>query len=386
CCQSNRSSPRPRPRYSPDPARFALPATPCGRCRRCGRHVAPAASPRRRSAPGPVPPPSAPRGRGREESPADGACRPPSESTPAGPPPGDTFSPSVLGPVPPATAPDHTPRCPRTSARPRPVPPRCGGTVRRPRPARPDGTACRTVRRSDSWGTPSLWHAAPPGVSQPSVEVVGSSPISWLSLLQVLIWKQGPFPPPALPGFVGTMDLSDSHHRPACLSRASGLADQFGRGGGSPVLPANSPCRVPSSLPRWDQPGPVAFGLAGAAVPFGAEGRLPQLAFSGPARRSLTLWPANSLSGPRPPFDVEGSRPFVASRSTPTASWVTTFCQVWVSHPRELTDLFTAHARSASECILRPQRVLAPDRTTPPPPGARSPRAGGRGRGGWRWR
>ena len=147
------------------------------------------------------------------------------------------------------------------------------------------------------------------------------------------------------------MDLSDSHHRPACLSRASGLADQFGRGGGSPVLPANSPCRVPSSLPRWDQPGPVAFGLAGAAFPFRAEGRLPQLAFSGPARRSLTLWPANSLSGPRPPFDVEGSRPFVASRSTPTASWVTTFCQVWVSHPRELADLCTAHARSASERI-----------------------------------
>src|SRR5262249_33996075 len=85
------------------------------------------------------------------------------------------------------------------------------------------------------------------------------------------------------------------------------------------------------------------------AFPFRAEGRLPRLAFSGPARRSLALWPADSLNCLRQPFDIRGSRPFLASRSTPTASWVTTFCQVWVSHPRELSDLFTAHARSASE-------------------------------------
>jgi hypothetical protein len=34
--------------------------------------------------------------------------------------------------------------------------------------------------------------------------------------------KSGPFPPPALPGFVGTMGLSDSPAGPACPSRASG--------------------------------------------------------------------------------------------------------------------------------------------------------------------
>src|SRR4051794_35832317 len=33
-----------------------------------------------------------------------------------------------------------------------------------------------------------------------------------------------------------------------------------------------------------------------AAFPFRAEGRLPQQAFSGPARRSLALWPAGALS------------------------------------------------------------------------------------------
>jgi hypothetical protein len=42
---------------------------------------------------------------------------------------------------------------------------------------------------------------------------------------------------------------------------------------------------------------------------------------------------------PKQPFDVEGSRPFVASRSASTASWGTTSFQVWVSHPRDLTDL-----------------------------------------------
>src|SRR5262249_20844253 len=39
-----------------------------------------------------------------------------------------------------------------------------------------------------------------------------------------------------------------------------------------------------------------------AAFPFQAEGRLSPLAFSGPARRSLTLWPAGSQNCPRQPF------------------------------------------------------------------------------------
>ena len=34
--------------------------------------------------------------------------------------------------------------------------------------------------------------------------------------------ERGPVPPPALPGFLGTMNLSDSPRRPACPSRASG--------------------------------------------------------------------------------------------------------------------------------------------------------------------
>ena len=81
------------------------------------------------------------------------------------------------------------------------------------------------------------------------------------------------------------------------------------------------------------------------AFPFRVEGRLPRLTFSGPAQRSLALWPADSLSCPWQPFDIEGSRPFVAARSTPTASWHSTSFQVWVSHPRENRTFHGAHPK-----------------------------------------
>ena len=51
-------------------------------------------------------------------------------------------------------------------------------------------TPCRVQSvKSTMSATPSLSHAAPSGVSQPSMEVPGSSPISGLSPLQVLVWK-----------------------------------------------------------------------------------------------------------------------------------------------------------------------------------------------------
>ena len=74
----------------------------------------------------------------------------------------------------------------RTSGRPRPLPPvGPAALVGMGQHVRGD-TPCRTGHRTDSSALPSLWHAAPPGVSQPFVEVVDSSPISWLSLLLAL--------------------------------------------------------------------------------------------------------------------------------------------------------------------------------------------------------
>ena len=85
-----------------------------------------------------------------------------------------------------------------------------------------------------------------------------------------------------------------------------------------------SPCRVPSPLPRRDHRSTGCATPAAAAFPVRTAGRLPQLAFSRLTQRSLTLWPADSLSRPRRPVDVKGSRQFVTSLSTSTASWRTT--------------------------------------------------------------
>ena len=86
----------------------------------------------------------------------------------------DTSSPSALPPVRPATGPRRTPRCPRTSGRRPPVPRRWYGSGRRRTPGCLDDTPCRTAGRTDSRAIPSLWHATPPGVSEPSLEVIGS--------------------------------------------------------------------------------------------------------------------------------------------------------------------------------------------------------------------
>ena len=99
------------------------------------------------------------------------------------------------------------------------------------------GTPCRTAGRTDSRAIPSLWHAAPSGVSEPSVEVRGSSPISRLSCpFGTLVLNSGPFPRPALPGVLGTTGLSATPGGPACPSRASGWRSRAPHRLGLPVL------------------------------------------------------------------------------------------------------------------------------------------------------
>ena len=98
--------------------------------------------------------------------------------------------------------------------------------------------------------------------------------------------KSGPFPPPELPGFDGTMSLSDSPRGPACPSRASGWKPCFSprlHRLGSPVLRRSSCSDMPSSLPRWDRRrlccSPVSS--ATAAFPIPLLGRLPHYLFRG---------------------------------------------------------------------------------------------------------
>src|SRR5207245_7714315 len=61
------------------------------------------------------------------------------------------------------------------------------------------------------------------------------------SPLVASVLNQGPFPPPALPGFNGTTSLSATPARPACPSRASGLIIPD-HAQGLPVLRALSLC------------------------------------------------------------------------------------------------------------------------------------------------
>jgi len=64
-------------------------------------------------------------------------------------------------------------------------------------------------------------------------ELIGC-PISCPFPLVASVLNQGPFPPPALPGFVGTTDLSATPGCPACPSPASGWS--------SPTTPWGFPC------------------------------------------------------------------------------------------------------------------------------------------------
>ena len=94
--------------------------------------------------------------------------------------------------------------------------------------------------------------------------------------------NEGPFPPPALTGFPGTMDLSDSPNGPACPSRASGWKACLPPLG-LPVLRSFSYADMLSPLPRrdrrWDRVAPLESTTA--AFPVRPLGRLPHYDFRG---------------------------------------------------------------------------------------------------------
>ena len=75
--------------------------------------------------------------------------------------------------------------------------------------------------RGDNRLASSLSRATPPAASERLSELLGC-PISTSSPRLASVLNQGPFPPPALPGFVGTTSLSVTLRRPALPSRASG--------------------------------------------------------------------------------------------------------------------------------------------------------------------
>src|ERR1019366_8348486 len=96
------------------------------------------------------------------------------------------------------------------------------------------GTPCRTEHRSESQAISSLCRATLSVTSERLPELLGSSPIPLSSSLLAFASNSGPFPPPALPGFIGTTDLPATPHGPAWLSRVA----------------SRSKLRIPPGAPR----------------------------------------------------------------------------------------------------------------------------------------
>jgi hypothetical protein len=130
---------------------------------------------------------------------------------------------------------EDTPRPPQSPDHPHPVRPCWSGTEHRHAPGCLPGKSCRTAHRNGSQALPSLSRVTPSAVSEHTLELLGC-PISCPFLRPASVLNQGPFPPPALPGFPGTTGLSATPRRPACPSRASGWS--------SFTTPRGFPCCV----------------------------------------------------------------------------------------------------------------------------------------------
>lgn len=100
--------------------------------------------------------------------------------------------------------------------------------------------------------------------------VVRLTPISSSCATSCVPFQLRPFPPPALPGFVGTTGLSATPHGPACPSRAAGWCSQPPPNGASRVAPGLL-AGMPSPIPRQDRIGhAIALLVVPAAHPIAA--------------------------------------------------------------------------------------------------------------------
>ena len=115
--------------------------------------------------------------------------------------------------------------------------------------------------------------------------------------------NSGPFPPPELPGFLGTTSLSATPGGPACPSRESGWGLAPHRWGFPCCM--GLPCAImPLPLPRWDRGvgslmgrpiPPVSLFAHDDGLPRYVGGSAPTSSLSRPAQHSLALRPDDSL-------------------------------------------------------------------------------------------
>jgi hypothetical protein len=152
----------------------------------------------------------------------------------------------------------------------------------------------------------------------------------------------GPFPPPALPDFRGTMGLSDSPCGPACPSRASGWFTHPPRGVSRVALDLRvQPCRRP-------YPGGIAGGsgrspdTCDSGLPHPLVGSAPTLSFSRPARRSRKLRPGCSRGCLCSPFHPRLRHDRYLPHRSDCYRLERPSCRVGLA-PTEDQHLFTAH-------------------------------------------
>jgi hypothetical protein len=167
--------------------------------------------------------------------------------------------------------------------------------------------------------------------------------------LRASVLNSGPFPRPALPGFLGTTGLSATPSGPAWPSRASGW-------GHAPTA-RGFPCCVGSPLLacRRHYPG----GTAGSGRFSGCNPRLPSSCglprfcggsaptsrISRPARRSLALRPACSRSRLSDPLHRRLRRSRCLHRRSDCYRLERPSCRAGVA-PAEDPSLSTAHTKS----------------------------------------
>ena len=238
----------------------------------------------------------------------------------AAPRPVDKCLPSSPSPVPQATALFPSARCAAPFRRPLRRLRRSGVPPARLRPIRPLATPCRSTNRIESLGIPSLSHVVLSEVSERYLELLGFHQSPCPCLLVAPFSNQGPFPLPALPGFSGTTGLSATP--PAQAGPRGFPVGACAPPSGLPVLLLSPSCtHAAANTPAEPVGARVARFPTAASLPRFNGGSASALPVSRPARRSLSLPPACSLSRPWRPFVIEVLQSSsLPPRTAPTAS------------------------------------------------------------------
>jgi hypothetical protein len=133
----------------------------------------------------------------------------------------------------------------------------------------------------------------------------GSSPITFTSPSSKAHQKSGSFPPPALPGFIGRMTLSDSRQ---CRRLQATLRPLPSHMTGLPRLPEPPFQRAEPTTPADRAGARVDYFPAHAAFPHTSEGRHPHCHFRGLLGLHTRFGPPDRSAAQRRPLS-RGSDP-----------------------------------------------------------------------------